>query len=60
MATKSFFSDCVITKANKDNFFEMLRSKDKHPCASDKEFIKVTDEEEIQKLMKGTKKNKID
>lgn len=60
MATKSFFTDCVITKENKDKFFEMLRSKDKHPCASDKEFIKITDEEEIKRLMQGMIKNKID
>lgn len=56
MATKSFFTPCVITDKNKDKFFEMLRSTDKHPAASDKDFRKLKDVDETIEFIKGVKK----
>lgn len=58
MATESFFESGVINDKNKEKFFKMLRSKEKYPAASDKDFIKVTDKEEIKKLMKGMMKKR--
>lgn len=56
MATKSFFEPGVIDEKNVDKFFEMLRSKDKHPAASDKDFRKLKDVDETIEFIKGVKK----
>lgn len=57
MATESFFESGVINEKNVDKFFKMLRSKEKYPAASDKDFIKMSDKEEIRLFFERKKQN---